>query len=184
MRVIAGEMKGRKLDAVPGTATRPTTDKIKESVFQMIGPFFEGGKCLDLFAGSGSLGIEALSRGMDEAIFVDKNPKAVQVIKQNLKTLNVEKSSEVYRTDAFRALQAVAKRGLKFKLILLDPPYGKVDYCEIIEQIIQSDLLAEYGIIYAEHVPGEQLPEASDELNVLKRTDYSNAIGITIYEKK
>ncbi|WLV26004.1 16S rRNA (guanine(966)-N(2))-methyltransferase RsmD [Aciduricibacillus chroicocephali] len=183
MRVIAGEMKGRRLDAVPGSATRPTTDKIKESIFQIMGPYFDGGICLDLFAGSGSLGIEALSRGMDEAIFVDKNPKAVQVIKQNLQTLKIEEHAEVFRADAFRALQAIAKRGLKFKLILLDPPYGKVDYCKLIEVIEASSLLDDGGIIYAEHEPGEKVPESTSTLHITKQTDYSRSIGITIYEK-
>lgn len=176
-------MKGRRLDAVPGTATRPTTDKIKESVFQMIGPFFDGGRCLDLFAGSGSLGIEAMSRGMDESIFVDKNPKAVQVIKKNLEALNIEECTEVYRADAFRALQALAKRGLEFKLILLDPPYGKVDYCLLIEQIEALGLLEEGGIIYAEHEPGEKVPESTSSLHITKQTEYSRTIAITIFEK-
>src|SRR5690625_6876170 len=93
MRVIAGSHKGRKLKSVPGKQTRPTSDKVKETVFHTIGPFFTGGKCLDLFAGSGSLGIEALSRGMEQAIFIDQYPKAVQTIKRNLQLLNIDRKS-------------------------------------------------------------------------------------------
>lgn len=183
MRVIAGELKGRKLASVSGNATRPTTDKIKEAVFHMLGPFFDGGSCLDLFSGSGALGIEALSRGMDEAIFIDKSPNAIQVIKQNLQTLGVAEQGEVYRTDAFRAVEAVAKRGLQFDLILMDPPYGKVDYIKLIGQALESGIIKKGGFLYAEHTPEEALPEESEELRIIKQTDYSHTIGITIYEK-
>ena len=101
MRVIAGEHNGRQLPPVPNRLTRPTTDKVKEALFQIIGPFFEGGQALDLFAGSGGLGIEALSRGLDHCVFVDKHPKAIQTIYENLKSLNIEEQAEVFRTDAF-----------------------------------------------------------------------------------
>ena len=80
MRVVSGKCKGHPLKAVPGSSTRPTTDKVKESIFNIIGPYFEGGQALDLFAGSGGLGIEALSRGMDKAIFVDREYKAVATV--------------------------------------------------------------------------------------------------------
>src|SRR5690625_2707594 len=90
MRVIAGSLKGRKFKAVPGKQTRPTADKVKESIFQIIGPFFDGGTCLDLFAGSGSLGIEAMSRGMEQVVFIDKQPKAIHIINENRKTMRIE----------------------------------------------------------------------------------------------
>jgi len=183
MRVIAGELKGRKLGTVSGDATRPTTDKIKEAVFHMLGPFFDSGSCLDLFSGSGALGIEALSRGMEKAIFIDKNQSAIQVINQNLQNLEVADRAEVYRTDAMRALQAVSKRGLQFDLVLMDPPYGKVDYIKLIEQALAFNIIKKGGFLYAEHVPSEPLPVESDALRIIKRTDYSQTIGITIYEK-
>lgn len=84
MRVISGEHRGRKLVAVPGKGTRPTTDKIKESIFNMIGPYFSGGIALDLYAGTGGLGIEALSRGIERCVFVERDPKAFSVVKQNV----------------------------------------------------------------------------------------------------
>ena len=86
MRVVSGICKGRALKAVPGNTTRPTTDKVKEALFNMIGPYFEGGIGLDLFAGSGGLGIEALSRGLDKVIFIDRDGKAIQTIHENIKT--------------------------------------------------------------------------------------------------
>lgn len=181
MRVIAGELKGRKLEAVPGTETRPTTDKIKEAVFQIMGPFFAGGTCLDLFAGSGSLGIEAISRGMERAVFVDRSPKAVHIIKNNLRNLNIAEQAEVYRTDAFRAIQAAAKRGLQFDLVLLDPPYKKADYGKLIEQMFKSSLIRKEAMIYCEHDPSDHMPDEMQGLEMIKRTDYSKTIGVTIY---
>src|SRR5699024_12217961 len=114
MRVIAGELKGRRLEAVPGKQTRPTSDKVKEATFQMMGPFFNGGRCLDLFAGSGSLGIEAISRGMDYAVFIDKQSKAIHTIYKNIKTMKIEEQTEVARMDAFRALKVTQKNKAKF----------------------------------------------------------------------
>ena len=90
MRVISGSKKGLPLKAVPGTNTRPTTDKVKESIFNMIGPYFDGGIAVDLFAGSGDLGIESLSRGIDLCIFIEKDQKAIQTINENLKKCRFE----------------------------------------------------------------------------------------------
>ena len=112
MRIISGDKKGLPLKAVPGKDTRPTTDKVKESIFNMIGPYFEGGKGLDLFAGSGGLGIEALSRGFNEMIFVDRDMKAIQTVKENLRSAGLGEQAEVYRNEADRALKAIVKRDL------------------------------------------------------------------------
>lgn len=111
MRVISGTAKGRPLKSVPGNGTRPTTDKVKEALFSMIGPYFEGGTALDLYAGTGGLGIEALSRGMEAAVFVDMEQKALDTVRANLKAAKVESQAEVYRNDAGRALAALEKRG-------------------------------------------------------------------------
>src|SRR5690625_4954895 len=108
MRVISGEFKGRRLKAVPGNSTRPTSDKIKESVFHMLGPYFSGGHCLDLFAGSGALGIEALSRGINNVHFNDRNGKAIQTIKNNLQMLNVDDGISISRLDSERCLEKLA----------------------------------------------------------------------------
>lgn len=181
MRVIAGELKGRRLEAVPGKETRPTSDKIKEAVFQMIGPFFFGGRCLDLFAGSGSLGIEAISRGMDYTVFIDKQSKAIHTIYKNIAAMKIEKQTEVSRMDAFRALRVVAKNKAEFDLIMIDPPYKKVDYTKLLNEIMKQQLLNEGGIIYCEHDPSEELPQNIEHLKVIKQTDYGHTTGITIY---
>ena len=181
MRVIAGTYKGRRLKAVPGSSTRPTTDKIKEAMFQIMGPFFEGGACLDLFAGSGGLGIEALSRGMDKTFFIDKQAKAIQTIKENLQQFATDDVQyEVYKNDAYRALHVLHKRKERFDLILLDPPYKKVDYNKLINNILRFGLLKKGGMLYCEHDPKEQFEHFS-ELQVLKHTSYSHTIAITVF---
>ncbi|MBT2598817.1 MULTISPECIES: 16S rRNA (guanine(966)-N(2))-methyltransferase RsmD [unclassified Oceanobacillus] len=182
MRVIAGIHKGRQLKPVPGQHTRPTTDKVKEAIFQVIGPFFSDGRVLDLFAGSGGLGIEALSRGMDQAIFVDKHPKSVHTIRENLRHLKLEDRAEVFRTDAFRALKAAAKRELLFNLVLLDPPYGKIDYLELMNELVDNHLLADDAIVYCEHEDSQDLPTEYGPFQAIKQENYGGLINITIYK--
>ncbi|HLR80314.1 MAG TPA: 16S rRNA (guanine(966)-N(2))-methyltransferase RsmD [Bacillota bacterium] len=183
MRVIAGTHRGRLLKAVPGDTTRPTTDKIKEAVFHMLGPFFQGGTCIDLFAGSGALGIEALSRGIDHAIFIDKSPKAIHTIHRNLKALQLADRSEVFRTDAIRALHATAKRELTFDLILLDPPYRTIDYDTYLEEIVKLNLVNEDGLIYCEHDPETLLPSRMNHLVRMKYEKYGSTTSISIYQR-
>ncbi|MGX4669122.1 16S rRNA (guanine(966)-N(2))-methyltransferase RsmD [Cerasibacillus sp. JNUCC 74] len=182
MRIIAGEYKGRPIKAVPGKTTRPTTDKVKEAAFQMIGPFFQGGYAIDLFAGSGSLGIEALSRGIDKTIFVDKYPLAIHTIHENLRRLNLEHRAEVFRTDAFRALHAAAKRQLEFQLVLLDPPYGKINLEKLLNKLLELQLVAIDGWIYCEHDASEELPADHPRLSIVKQTNYGGTIWITLYK--
>ena len=160
MRVISGVCKGRPLKAVQGMTTRPTTDKVKESLFNIIGPYFDGGMVLDLFSGSGSLGLEALSRGMEKGIFVEKDPKALQVIKANIQACNMEEESEVLRSDALRSIKALGGRGLSFDLILMDPPYKIANTIPaILNEIEENHLLSEDGLIICEHGEELKLPE-------------------------
>ena len=183
MRVIAGTYKGHRIQAVPNKLTRPTTDKVKEALFQMIGPFFSGGNCLDLFAGSGGLGIEALSRGIDHSIFVDQQPKAIQTIYANLKTLDLESSAEVFRTDAFRALKAAGKRELSFDLVFLDPPYEKVSYEKLLEGLQTFQLTTEKTIIVCEHEARQVLPDEHAGFYKVKSENYGGTTAITLYQK-
>lgn len=123
MRVIAGKHKSKALESLEGRNTRPTMDKVKEGIFNSLHEV--SGLGLDLFAGSGALGIEALSRGMEKVIFVDQNFKAVKVIKANLNQLDLMSQAEVYKNNADRALKALAKREIQFDIIFLDPPYKR-----------------------------------------------------------
>lgn len=182
MRVVAGTLKGRSIKAVKGTNTRPTTDKVKESIFNIIGPYFDGGIALDLFGGSGNLGIESLSRGIDKVIFVDRETIAINTIKQNVKDLKIEDQVEIYRNDAFKALKAIVKRGLQFDLILLDPPYKGQRINEIIEFIHENELLAIDGIIMAECLKEDELHESIGDIHQVKREIYG-ITAITIYNR-
>ena len=121
MRVIAGAYRGRVLKAPPGAATRPTSDRVREALFSILGARVAGARVLDLFAGSGALGIEALSRGAGEATFVDDAPAAIRAIRANLDALGA--AAEVRRADALRFLGAASAAGAQYDLVFLDPPY-------------------------------------------------------------
>ncbi|HEY9576374.1 MAG TPA: 16S rRNA (guanine(966)-N(2))-methyltransferase RsmD [Pseudobacillus sp.] len=181
MRVISGTQKGIPLKAVPGNSTRPTTDKVKESIFNMIGPYFSDGIGLDLYAGSGGLGIEALSRGFSKMIFVDRDMKAIQTVKANLAACRFSNQSEVYRNDAERALKAVAKRDLVFDGIFLDPPYAKQQLERLLERIDEQKLLAQNGFIVCEHGSDHTLSREIGGLQQVRMETYG-IIRVSIFK--
>lgn len=123
MRVIAGEVRGRKLVAPAGLATRPTADRVRQSLFDMIAVRWQGGDALDLFAGSGALGIEALSRGADEAVFVDQHAAAIKAVEANLAACRFTGRAKVLRSDFRSALRKLEAEGRRFSLVFIDPPY-------------------------------------------------------------
>lgn len=180
MRVIAGEHRGRRLAAVPGKGTRPTTDKVKESIFNMIGPYFDGGWALDLYAGTGGLGIEALSRGAERAVFVERDAKAFAVVKQNVEACRLDKQAELYKLDADRALRTMAQRGIAFDLVFLDPPYAHQKIEEEIRFLHESGMLVDGAWIVAEHDVGVKLPESIGTC-VVDRTAAYGDTAVTLY---
>ncbi|KWX82318.1 DNA methyltransferase [Paenibacillus riograndensis] len=183
MRVVSGSAKGRPLKSVPGTGTRPTTDKVKEAMFSMIGPYFDGGAALDLFAGTGGLGIEALSRGMDQAVFVDMEQKSIDTVRANLKAAKVEAQAEVYRNDAGRALSALEKRGRSFDLVFLDPPYRLKHGNELMLAMVQKGLLREDAVIVLEHESSYEYPEVIPGFRRTRQAVYGEtAVSIYKYE--
>ncbi|MEW9697767.1 16S rRNA (guanine(966)-N(2))-methyltransferase RsmD [Paenibacillus sp. SI8] len=182
MRVISGSAKGRSLKAVPGMSTRPTTDKVKEAIFSMIGPYFEGGQVLDLFAGTGGLGIEALSRGMEKAVFIDIEKKSIETIQLNLQAAGLKEQAEVYRTDAVRALKALAKREQQFQLVFLDPPYKMKVIAELILAMEEQGLLDEQATIVVEHDSQDVLLEAIGGFEQQRRAGYGDT-AVTIYKR-
>ncbi|MDK8194673.1 16S rRNA (guanine(966)-N(2))-methyltransferase RsmD [Paenibacillus sp. UMB7766-LJ446] len=180
MRVVSGSAKGRPLKAVPGTGTRPTTDKVKEALFSMIGPYFEGGTALDLFAGSGGLGIEALSRGMDKAVFVDLESKSIEVIRANLKATKLEDQAAIYRNDASRALKALAKRSTQFDLVFLDPPYRMKNGDELMLTMHELDLLEPEATIVLEYESKYNYPEQFGPFEQTRKALYGET-AVSIY---
>ena len=122
MRIIAGSRKGHKIDAPPGRRTRPTSDRVRENVFNLVAPWIEGATVLDLFAGSGAMGLEALSRGAASAVFVEDDREACRTIDRNLDKLRLT-GARVVQQDALRALAAEAAARRRYDLVLVDPPY-------------------------------------------------------------
>lgn len=170
MRVIAGKYGGRRLKSLKGDNTRPTSDKLKETIFNIIGPYFKGGKVLDLYAGSGGLGIEAVSRGMEHAVLVDQNRAAINIISENVKVTKEPFNFEVMNVTAESALHTLATRQEKFTLIFLDPPYAKQTIQQDIETMIQNNLLADVSLIVCEAASDVNLP---DEI-----------LGITVWDER
>jgi 16S rRNA (guanine966-N2)-methyltransferase len=183
VRVISGSAKGRPLKSVPGNGTRPTTDKVKEALFSMIGPYFEGGTALDLYAGTGGLGIEALSRGIDAAVFVDMEQKAIDTVRANLRAAKVEVQAEVYRNDAGRALAALEKRGRAFDLVFLDPPYRLKHGDQLMVTMAAKNLLKPDAVIVLEHESDYEYPENVPGFRRTRQSVYGEtAISIYQYE--
>lgn len=182
MRVISGTAKGRSLKAVPGTSTRPTTDKVKEAIFSMIGPYFDGGQVLDLFAGTGGLGIEALSRGMDKAVFIDIEKKSIDTIQYNVEVARLKDQVEIYRTDAARALKVLAKRAEKFQLVFLDPPYRMKGIAELMTTMEEQAIVEPDATIVVEHDAKDVLLETIGGFKQLRRADYGDT-AVTIFKR-
>lgn len=159
MRVVAGVYGGRRLVAPPGDATRPTSDRVREALFSVLGRSIDGVRVLDLFAGSGALGIEALSRGAAAAVFVDRAPAAITAIRANLDALGID--AAVHRISARNALRAAAARGEAYDLVFLDPPYRHA---------------AELGHELSEALPAVLAPGA----RVVSESDRRDPLAITI----
>lgn len=160
MRIIAGSRKSRSIKSLPGENTRPTLDVVKEACFSMIGPWIHGKIGLDLFGGSGNIGLESLSRGALKMHFVDGSNQACQIIKENIKTLNFENESSVYRMDCFQACRYFKSKQIVFDFIYLDPPYQKLDLHKLLNAclpIIHENSLIIYECLDEEIVT---LPES------------------------
>lgn len=150
MRVIAGSARRLLLKAPEGMDTRPTTDRIKETLFNMIQDELYHCRFLDLFSGSGGIGIEALSRGGELAVFVENSPKAVEVIRNNLKTTHLEDRAMVMNCDVQTALNRLEERGMSFDFIFMDPPYNHLYEKQVLERLSGSPLIKENTLIIAE----------------------------------
>jgi 16S rRNA (guanine966-N2)-methyltransferase len=170
VRVIGGEFKGRKLLAPQGGKIRPTSDRVREAIFDILGPGWTFQRVLDLFAGTGSLGIEALSRGAQEAVFVEQGKGALRVLQGNLKALGLKSRSWVIPLTTKRGIGVLGEKGEVFDLIFMDPPYGKALVRETLEEIARGGVLATAGVIVAEHSSRDEiLPPSSLALSQRRR---------------
>ena len=154
MRVIAGSARRLLLKAPDGMDTRPTADRVKESLFNMLNPDLYGCAFLDLFSGSGAIGIEEPSRGAQRAVLVDASMECAGIIKQNLEVTKLGENAEIINEDVYAAIERLGRRGDKFDIIFMDPPYAAGYYVPVMEAIKKADILAAEGYIVAESAKG------------------------------
>ncbi len=177
LRVISGSARGIRLNTIESMGTRPTTDRVKEAIFSSVQPYINGAKGLDLFTGSGALGIELLSRGADTVLFVERNKKLERIIKENLEKTRLTERATLCIQDVYSVLQRLA--GECFDIIFMDPPYLTGDVENVLSSIVRLKLLAEGGIIVVEHdiadTFGERLPEGL----VVEKTKKYGKIGVS-----
>jgi len=178
MRVITGTAKGRKLESLEGLDVRPTTDKVKEAIFSAIQFDLFDSCVLDLFAGTGQLGIEALSRGARSAVFIDNSRKSLEVVKRNLEKTEFTSKSTVMNMNSMDFISSTSN---KFDFIFLDPPYNKGILLEILPKL--SNIMEENGIIICEYEKNLDLPEKIDGLQLKKEQKYGK-IKVSMFCKE
>jgi len=171
MRVIAGTYRSRILKSLKGLALRPTSDRLRETLFNVLAPNIAGSRFVDLFAGTGAIGIEALSRGAAEVVFIENHAPAVNLIRRNFESLGINTGATVLTVDALRGLAVLASRkqpsAAGYDYVFLDPPYAAAeDYSRVLEFLGSAELVAPGGIVIAEHRRNFDLPE---ELGALRR---------------
>ena len=179
MRVISGKLKGRKIIGYDIEGTRPTMDRVKESVFAMIQDYLSDSIVLDLFSGSGNLGIEAISNGAKIVYFNDFNKHCIKVINENIECFNIKNNAIVTNLDYKEALKYYQKNNLKFNIIFLDPPYKEHIINEILEFVLKNNLLINNGLIVCEVNQKEEY--ISNDLILLKEKKYGDKM-ILIYK--
>jgi len=169
MRVISGSCKGRRLVTPKQGLLRPTSDRVKESMFNILGKEVEGKVVLDLFAGTGNLGIEALSRGARRVTFVEKSVEAFKLIKKNLLACKMEDRSEILLKDVGQAIYILKGKGESFDLILIDPPYEKGLIRETLKKLEIEKIYHDDSILVIEHDRRESLPDISETWNLIRQ---------------
>ncbi|QGG48103.1 16S rRNA (guanine(966)-N(2))-methyltransferase RsmD [Heliorestis convoluta] len=175
MRVIAGQMGGRRLFSVKGMETRPTADRVKEALFNVLAHRVIDARCLDLFAGTGSLGIEALSRGAKEVLWIEKDRRAYEIIQKNLQMLKLQERGKIIQEDVFRACNRLKDAGESFDLIFADPPYHKALLPALLEQLPKG-LLRENGTIVLESHRDEKVPYQVGLLEKKREDRYGDTV--------
>ncbi|MBQ1169856.1 MAG: 16S rRNA (guanine(966)-N(2))-methyltransferase RsmD [Oscillospiraceae bacterium] len=179
MRVITGKARGIQLKTPDGMLTRPTADRVKEALFSIINFDIPGAKVLDLFGGTGQLGIEALSRGAESAVFVDSREESCKLIRENLRRTKLEQNAKVIRSDYLDYLNRCRE---SYNIIILDPPYAEVYLENALKRITEIDILQSDGIIITERPLGKELPWDFEGYTRSKDYKYGKIL-LTIYRK-
>lgn len=180
MRIIGGTAGGQKLKTLPGMQTRPTSDKVKAAIFNMLQSYVIEANVLDLYAGSGALAIEAISRGAKQACCVDKNPQAVRIIRENIQRLDHPKQVHMMQQDAFKALFDLKQQKTTWDLVFLDPPYAKQKLVELLEKLAEYQLLLEGAFVVCELDKRDFIPDDLFGYELYRHKYYGNT-QIKIY---
>jgi 16S rRNA (guanine966-N2)-methyltransferase len=160
MRVISGKFRGRKLKGPDGLELRPTGDRLKESLFNILGAGIAGATVVDAFGGTGAIGIEALSRSAGETVFIESAETAVRLIRKNLKLCGIEKGYRIMEQDVFMALRSLARQGFKANIVFFDPPYDWKPYADLLEIVFVRGLIAHPSRVVIEHYRKALLPDS------------------------
>jgi len=184
MRIIAGKYRGRKIKMPKGKGVRPTQDRVREAIFNVIRESLPGSKVLDLYAGSGAFGIEALSRGASLSIFVDNNINCISAIRYNLGQLEIGKqNSQVLKKEAVTAISELNNKSTTFDIIFMDPPYHKGLARNTLIKIDSCDILSGRGLVVLEHFAKDDMPERAESLVRFKQKRYGDTV-VSYYRKK
>lgn len=183
MRVIAGQNRGRKLKSVQGMKTRPTADRVKEAVFSSVEGLLFGSRLLDVFSGTGSIALEAVSRGAAEAVLLEKDRDALQVIADNVAACKQEARCRILRGDSFASLSALGRQGRQFDLIYVDPPYAGGLYEKVLNQLAVSHLLAPGGMILLECAKNTSLSVENSIYFIYKEKCYGDTRIVYVKHK-
>lgn len=181
MRIISGHYKGRRLKTLEGLSIRPTSDRLRETVFNILAPVIDGARVADLCAGSGAVGIEALSRGATQVFFVDQSPKAAAIIRENLAHCTIADGFRIINRPVLTALRYFATEKLTFDIIYFDPPYDSPLYDQVLREIASSSLLDEDGIVLVEHRRNSPLQPNYDRLRPYREITHGET-RLTFYK--
>ena len=176
MRVIAGKFRSRTLRSLKGQALRPTSDRLRETLFNILGPTIEDSLFVDLYAGTGAVGIEALSRGANPAIFVEQHSAASALIRRNLESLGIAGEAEIVGVDGLRGLERLAARHIRADYVFLDPPYAAMeDYESTLAFLGETPLVALGGRVIVEHLRKRKLQERFGALELARVVEQGDA---------
>jgi 16S rRNA (guanine(966)-N(2))-methyltransferase RsmD len=176
MRVIAGKFRSRTLRSLKGQMLRPTSDRLRETLFNILGPTVEGATFVDLYAGTGAVGIEALSRGARHVIFVEQHAPAVALIRRNLDSLGIGAEAEILGMTVARAIERLGARRVHAQFIFLDPPYAAdIEYESALETLGESPVVAPDGRVIVEHLKKRSLPERVGDLELARVLEQGDA---------
>lgn len=177
MRIIAGKYRSRILKGPGKRRLRPTSDRLRETLFNVLGPSIKDSDFIDIYAGTGAVGIEAISRGANLAVLIESRAATARLIRQNLEALEIHSGAEVIEADAIRGLQKLAARHLVADFVFLDPPYEETAECDrVLEFLDASHLLAPSGIVIAEHSRRVELPDRLTRLECTRHLEQGDAI--------